>query len=408
MNQEKQAADKLYKTHFGKMVTAMLQFSSDINLEMAEDLVQDAFYAALSSWKHKGIPDNPAGWLYTVCRNNAINTLKKNKKFKNPFEEYHESGEEPEPDENVFDDRKMQLLFACAHPRLSPKTQVVITLKYVVNLRTESIGKALGMTVDGIDKVLTRAKQKLKLETIFLKEPTPQQLKLRLPVVHKIIYLIFSEGYKASSGKEVIREDLCEESLIMTKSLLDNHISNNDTCALYALLLQNASRLNARFSSTGELLDLEEQDRSLWNRDLIALGSYYLHQSTSEYISSYHYEAAIAYLHCHAKSFAGTDWITITQLYKLLLQNNSNPFIELNYAIALFYASQKKEAFVLLENLQNTFLEKTYILHTALGKLYMQEGEYNKSELHLKKALSLTNFKPEKDFINKLILKTHE
>jgi RNA polymerase sigma factor (sigma-70 family) len=365
MDKEQQAVDKLYKTHFGKMVIAMLQFSRDIVIETAEDLVQDAFFAALSSWKHRGIPDNPAGWMYRVCRNNAINALKKNKSFKNPFEEDFIIDGGAELDENIFDDRKLQLLFACSHPRLSAKMQVVITLKYVANLKTESIAKALGITIDGIDKILARAKQRIRLENIFLKEPTPQQLKTRLPAVHKIIYLIFNEGYKASSGREIIRQELCEESLIMTKSLFDVHICNSDTAALYALLLFNAARLGARIKPAGELSDLEEQDRTLWNEDLIALGKYYLHQSKIENVSSYHYEAAIAYLHCSSKSFSDTDWATITKLYRQLLQNNPNPFIELNYAIALYYDSQKREAFDTLHNLQQTFLEQSYFLHAA-------------------------------------------
>jgi len=405
MDKEQQAADKLYKSHFGKMVTAMLQFSRDINIETAEDLVQDAFYAALSSWKHKGIPDNPAGWMYTVCRNNAINALKKNKSFKNPFEEDHAIQGESEPDQNIFDDGKMRLLFACSHPRLTAKMQVVITLKYVANLKTESIARALGLTADGIDKILGRAKKRIRIENIFLREPTPQQLTKRLPAVHKIIYLIFNEGYKASSGKEIIRQELCEESLIMTKSLLDNHISNSDTAALYALLLFNAARLSARITSAGELSDLEEQDRALWDNDLIALGSYYLDQSRCENVSSYHYEAAIAHLHSHAKSFGETDWATIAQLYSQLLLNNPNPFIELNYAIALYYDSQKQKAFDALRDLQQTFLDHSYLLHAALGKLYWQEGEYSKSNLHLTKALSLTNFQVEKDFVKKMLVK---
>ena len=407
MNQEEQAADKLYKTHFGKMVTAMLQFSRDIDLETAEDLVQDAFYTALSTWKQNGIPNNPAGWMYTVCRNNAINALKKNKSFNNPFKEDHAIEGEAEPDETIFDDRKIQLLFACADPRLSAKMQVVIFLKYAMNLRMESIAKALGMTVDGIDKILARAKQRIKLENIFLKEPTQLQLKTRLTVVHKIIYLLFNEGYRASSGKEIIREELCEESLIMTKTLLDNDICNSDTSALYALLLFNASRLGTRLTSTGELLDIEEQDRELWNNDLIRLGNYYFYQSRSENISSYHYEAAIAYLHSNAKYFADTDWVTIEQLYSRLLQNNPNSFVKLNYAIALYYASQKQKAFEVLHELEQTFLDQSYLLHTALGKLYLLEGEHSKSDFHLKKALSLTNFKSEKDFVNRLLVRSH-
>ncbi|HWB27142.1 MAG TPA: sigma-70 family RNA polymerase sigma factor [Chitinophagaceae bacterium] len=405
MDQEQQAVDKLYKTHFGKMVTAMLQFSRDIDLETAEDLVQDAFYAALAVWKDNGIPDNPAGWMYRVCRNNAINALKKHKTFKNPFEEDGAINEETGADEGVFDDSKMQLLFACAHPRLSAKMQVVVTLKYVVNLRAESIAKALGMTVDGIDKTLARAKERIRMENIFLKAPAPLQLKARLAVVHKIIYLVFNEGYRAGSGKEIIRQELCEESLIMMKCLLDNHICNSETTALYALLLFNAARLNARLAPGGGLLDLAEQDRGLWNGSLIALGSYYLRQAETGNLSSYHYEAAIACLHCHAKSFADTDWATIEQLYSRILQNNPNPFIELNHAIALYYASHKQTAFEVLHGLQKTFLEKSYLLHAALGKLYLLENEHDKSSLHFTKALDLTNFKTEKDFVKKLLAK---
>jgi RNA polymerase sigma-70 factor (ECF subfamily) len=406
MKEEQLTVDRLYKTHFGKMVTAMLQFSRDLNLETAEDLVQDAFYSALSNWKLTGIPENPAGWIYKVCRNNALNWLKRSKTFKNPFDEDQAGEDGVEMNEDPFDDRKMCLLFACAHPRLSSKMQVVITLKYVANIRAESLARALGMTVDGIDKVLWRAKSLIRMENIFLKDPNPQQMKTRLPIVHKILYLIFNEGYRAGSGREIIRVDLCEESLIMTKTLLDNHICNGDTAALYSLLLFNAARLRARLNTSGELLDLEEQDRALWNSDLIALGHYYFNQSqTPGGISSYHYEAAIAYLHCRAKSFADTDWGTIAKLYSKLLQGNPNPFVSLNYAIALYYDGQKRSAFVLLENLRKTFLEQYYLLHAALGKLYLLEGENDKSDFYLKKALSLTGFQAEKDFIKKMLLK---
>jgi len=407
MKEEQQAVDKLYKSHFGKMVTAMLQFSRDLDLDTAEDLVQDAFYSALSTWALTGIPDNPAGWVYKVSRNNALNFLKRSRSFKNPFGEDQAIDEVTEPNDDPFDDNRMYLLFACAHPRLSSKMQVVITLKYVANLRGESLARALGMTVDGIDKVLSRAKCLIRMENLFLKGPTPQQLKTRLPIVHKIIYLIFNEGYRAGSGKDIIREDLCEESLIMTKSLLDNHICNDDTAALYALLLFNAARLRARLTVSGELLDLEEQDRALWDSDLIALGHYYFTQSQIRgEVSSYHYEAAIAYLHSQAKSFADTDWTTITQLYTKLLHGNPNPFVSLSYAIALYYDGQKPSAFGVLEGLRKTFLEQYYLLHVALGKLYLLEGEHDKSDFYLNKALSLTSFQAEKEFVRKMLLKS--
>jgi RNA polymerase sigma-70 factor (ECF subfamily) len=253
--------------------------------------------------------------------------------------------------------------------------------------------------------MLARSKQRIRLENIFLKEPSPRQLKMRLPVVHKIIYLIFNEGYRAGSGKELVRQELCEESLIMTKSLLDSDISNCDTAALYALMLFNAARLGARLTTAGELSDLQEQDRSLWNHEMIFLGCHYLKQSETENPSTYHYEASIAYLHCNAKSFAETDWTTITQCYTKLLDDNPNPFVELNYAIALYYDRQTQKAFGVLHDLQHTFLEQYYLLHATLGKLYLLEGENDKSQCHLKKALSLTNFQVEKEFIQKILLK---
>lgn len=426
MNKELQAINELYKSHFGKMVTAMLQFSRDIDLEMAEDLVQDAFYAALSTWKLNGIPENPAGWAYSVCRNNAINALRKKKTYSNPFEEEMAISKALEQisgaleeipgafdkiyglldlSDPFFDDQQMRLLFACAHPRLTSKMQVVITLKYVANLRAESIARALGMTVDGIDKVLARAKQRIKLENVFLTSPSPQQLKTRLPVVHKIIYLIFNEGYRASSGKDLTRQELCEESLIMTKCLLDNHISNEDTFALYALLLFNAARMEARVTEAGALSDLEDQDRNAWNKDLITLGKHYLGRSQNGPISSYHYQAAIAYLHCSAPAFAQTDWTTITGIYVQLLENNPNPFVELNYAIALYFGGETQKAFKVLHDLQGTFLEQYYLLHATLGKLYLLQGDNFRGEQHLSRALTLTHFQAEKDFVNKILLK---
>jgi RNA polymerase sigma-70 factor (ECF subfamily) len=273
----------------------------------------------------------------------ALNKIKRDKKFKNPFANNETIAEETELSESIFDDQQLKLLFSCANPRLSPKVQVVITLKYVVNLKVEAIAKVLGMTIDGIDKLLIRARQKIKMENIFLKEPLPSSLRSRLPIVHKILYLIFNEGYKSSWGKELLREELCEEALLMTRFLLETSLHNKDTKALYALMLFNASRFKSRFGASGELLDLEEQDRSLWNQDLIILACDFLKQSAGSAVSSYHYEASIAYLHCKAKNFESTDWVTISNLYLQLLESSPNPFVELNYAIALYFSGKKEK-----------------------------------------------------------------
>ncbi len=222
------------------------------------------------------MPVNPAAWLFRVCKNKALNKIKESKRFSNLFTDEAVQPDDPVLSKLPFDDQQLILLFACAHPDLSPKVQVVITLKYVVNLKVEAIAKILGMTVDGIDKLLVRVRQKIKTEKILFFEPRAEELESRIHIVHKILYLIFNEGYKSSWGKELIREELCEEALLMTRALLNSTIGNKETSALYALMLFNASRFKARFGTNDELLDLEEQDRGLWNRELIQLAFVHL------------------------------------------------------------------------------------------------------------------------------------
>jgi RNA polymerase sigma factor (sigma-70 family) len=187
MDAVQQAVDKLYKTHFGKMVASLLYSSRNIDPETAEDIVQDSFSAALSDWTHQGIPINATGWIYKVCKHKALNRIKKHKRTEALSENTNPGMVETRFSESVLDDHQLKLLFACAHPDLSPKVQVVITLKYVANLKVESIAKSLAMTIDGVDKLLLRARQKIMNEKILLEEPVPSAVKPWLPSVHKII-----------------------------------------------------------------------------------------------------------------------------------------------------------------------------------------------------------------------------
>jgi RNA polymerase sigma factor (sigma-70 family) len=404
MYKVQQQVDGLYKKQYGKMIAMLLYCFRGMDIETAEDIVQDAFSAALTFWKDGSIPANAEGWLFKVCRNKAINMLKAGRRTP--------AISEPESysiHENVFagaliEDNQLKLLFACAHPDLSPKAQVVITLKYVINLKVEAIARILAMSIDGIDKLLVRARQKIKEEKNLFEDLPAAGLMPRIPIVHKILYLVFNEGYKSSWGKQLIREELCEDALIMTKILLDSNLGNKETAALYALMLFNAARLRSRFSASGELLDLEEQDRNLWNKDLIMLAAQYLDRSREAVVSSYHYEASIAYLHSIARDFQSTDWNTIKGLYLKLLQQNANPFIELNYAIALYYAGKKKDAFTILHVLQqNPFLHQYYLLNATLGKMYLLEKDHANAKKYLLKATGQTNMQAEKDFIQKLM-----
>lgn len=401
-----QQLDQLYKTQYGKMIAMLLYCFRDMDMASAEDIVQDAFSSALISWTEDSLPAKPEAWLFKVCRNKAINKIKAARRTLPANTAAGIDIHDTVFPEALLKDQQLRLLFACAHPGLAPKAQVVITLKYVINLKVEAIAKILAMSIDGVDKLLVRSRQKIKDEKILFDELPAAMLGRRLTVVHKVLYLVFNEGYKSSWGKQLVREELCEEALIMTKILMETALANKETAALYALMLLNAARLRSRFSDTGNLLDLEEQDRSLWNEDLILLGSKHLHDSRGSNISSYHYEASIAYLHCMAKDFQSTDWNSIKGLYLKLLQQNSNPFIELNYAIALYYAGKKEDAFAILKLLQqNAFMNQYYLFNTTMGKLYLLEKDYINAGNYLQAALQQTNMQAEKDFIIRLMEK---
>ena len=400
--------EQLYRSHFGRLVGLMLGKYRDLTLETVEDIVQDSFAAALLTWTREGLPERPAAWVYVVVRNRVINHLRSERKMwiAEPSDagegDWERSWEEDWERSTVVDDDQLRLLFTCAHPELSPKVQVVITLKYVVNLKMRAIAAALGMSEDTIEKLLFRARNRLREKKFFLSEPSAPALASRLPVVHKIIYLIFTEGYKPAAGDELLKEELCGEALILAKVLLESRLGDQATEALYALMLFNAARLKARFGSNGALVDLGEQDRSLWSRPLISMGCEHLAKSRDGDVSSYHLEATIAWLHCSAKDFASTDWTLVSKLYGKLMEWGANPWVELSYAIALYYAGEKERAFRSLERLlQLPIMNQYYLLNVTLGKLYGLEGERYKSELFYRRALELTELPGEIDFVRR-------
>jgi RNA polymerase sigma factor (sigma-70 family) len=418
--------ERLYRSHFGRLVGNMLSKYRDLPLETVEDMVQDSFAVALETWSRDGMPERPAAWIYVVVRNRVINRLRTERRLwvadvQDPGQVEWDEGEA-----NIVSDDQLRLLFACAHPELSPKVQAVITLKYVVNLKISAIAAALGTNEDSIEKLLFRARSKLREKKVFLGEPGFGELALRLPVVHKIIYLIFNEGYKPAAGDALLKEELCGEAMILAKALVDSRLGNKATEALYSLMLFNAARFKARFGADGALVDLEEQDRTSWSRPLMAMACEYLTKSRDEGVgasgdggvnevggggvspagegglSSYHFEATIAWLHCSAKDFASTNWQLVSRLYERLMEWGANPWVELSYAIALYYAGEKARAFSILERLlQMPIMHQYYLLNVTLGKLYGLEGDRYRAEVYYRRALELTELPGEIDFIRR-------
>src|SRR5882724_1142722 len=268
MNEVEKSIEVLYKDKFGQLILLILQRFRNLSIEWAEDIVQEAFAEAVIRWPKQGMPENPAGWLYQACINKSINLLKKAFKTEDLFLAKTVSVAAEEISEHGFKDAQMLMLMSCCHPHITPKMQVVLALKYVANLKVENIALQFGVELDAIEKMLYRARQKIKSESISLSANLNGYSKERLSIVHKVIYLIFNEGYKQSGEKISQGRMMCEDALTLNKFLFDSPLCNSETKALQALMLFNIARFDARFDAHGNAVELEYQNRSYWNSSL--------------------------------------------------------------------------------------------------------------------------------------------
>jgi len=375
MNEFEKRIEILYKERFGQLISLILQRFRHMPIDWAEDMVQETFTAAAVHWPKTGVPENPSGWLYQTCKNKTINLLKKNAKNTELSLAKMVPAAAEEISEDGFKDAQLRMLMACCHPHLTPKTQIVLALKYVANLKVENIALLLGAEPDAIEKMLYRARQKIKSEALILSTGLYGYSVERLSVMHKMIYLIFSEGYKQSGEKISQGKILCEDALILNKFLFDSPLCNPETKALQALMLFNVARFDARFDEQSNAVELEYQDRTLWDQSLIALASLLLTESADSSFSPYHLEAAIACVHCTARKFEDTDWGAICKYYDMLLKVYPSPFAEINYAVALQYNQQNDKAFSILMDLhRNPYFNKLPILELTIRKYFAQHS----------------------------------
>jgi len=371
MSEIEKRIEVLYKERFGQLISLILQRFRHLPIDWAEDIVQEAFTAAMLHWPKTGMPENPSGWLYQTCKNKSVNLLKKISKTAGMSLIKTEPAAADEISEDGFKDAQLRMLIACCHPHLTPKTQIVLALKYVANLKVENIALHFGAEPDAIEKMLYRARQKIKSEALILSTGLYGYSPERLSVVHKAIYLIFSEGYKQSGEKIGGGKILCEDALMLNKFLFDSPLCNPETKALQALMLFNIARFDTRFDAQGNAIELEYQDRTLWDQSLIALACVLLTESEDSTFSPYHLEAAIAYVHCAARTFEDTDWGAICKYYDALLKVYPSPFAWINYAVALQYNRQNEKAFQILMDLRrNPNFNKLPILDSTIRKYF--------------------------------------
>ncbi len=406
-----QLAEHLFRHESGKLVSVLTGIFGFDRLQLAEDVVQEAMVKALQTWPYYGVPKNPAAWLTQTAKNLALDVIRREKLFaeKQPqiitFIEHW--AEECDPNESpAFDseikDRRLQLMFACCHPLIPQDSQTALALKTLCGFSPAEIAKAFLTSEAAIAKRLTRARQKIQEQRIAFEIPDAEEMPARLDSVLQTLYLLFNEGYKASSGDSLVREELCREAIRLATLLAAHPVSNQPRVhALAALMYLNAARHDARVDELGNLLRLEDQDRARWDRAMIARGMVHLALSAGgDEVSAYHLQAAIVAGHCLAKDFASTDWPQILVLYDQWVAMDDSPVVALNRAVAVARVHGPRAGLEAVESIRHRpMLESYHLLHAVLAEFESQLNNCDVAASHLRKALELTEQKAERMFL---------
>ncbi len=405
--QIRELLDSLYRADSGRILATLIRLLRDFDL--AEEAMHEAFAAALSQWPSSGVPGNPRPWLISTARFKALDTLRRRARFDasqdelvRHLEAQWSAAESPE-DDSLSDDR-LRLIFTCCHPSLAPEARVALTLREVCGLTTEEIAKAFLITPRTLAQRIVRAKSKIRETPIPYEEPTPQELPERLGAVLQVIYLVFNEGYSAAAGAEVTRAELTGEAIRLGR-LLTELQPEPEVIGLLSLMLLQESRRAARTSPAGELILLEHQDRSLWNRDQIAEGTALLEKAlASRRFGSYTLQAAIAAVHAEAESVAATDWRQIVALYDRLLGIQPSPVVQLNRAVAIAMRDGPEVGLMHIDAvLEHGELADYYLAHSARADMCRRLGRTAEARSSYEKALALTRQEPERQFLQERI-----
>lgn len=403
--QVRREVEAVYRRDSRRILATLIRLLGDFDL--AEEALHDAFFIAVERWQRDGIPDKPRAWLVSAGRFKAIDALRRRARFDRSQadlvmlleDQRHGPGEE----EDLVDDR-LRLIFTCCHPALSADAQVPLTLREVCDLTTEQIARAFLQSPATIAQRIVRAKAKIRDARIPYQVPALAELPERLESVLRVVYLVFNEGYSASTGDDLIQRELCDEAIRLGR-LLAQLLPDAEVLGLLALMLLQASRLQARSNAAGELVVLDRQDRSQWDRAQIAEGCQLVQQALrSRQFGAYSVQAAIAALHAEASSPEQTDWQEIVGLYDVLQRHWPSPVVELNRAAALARRDGPRAGLVAIEAiLQRGELRDYHLAHAARAELHRQLGQDEQARTAWQQALALTRQGPERRHIERCL-----
>jgi len=398
--------DAVYRADWGRIIATLIRSFGDFDI--AEEAAQEAFAAAVDQWRAKGIPDSPAAWIIQTARHKAIDRLRRQNSFQQKVQSYAyelpTTTEQPELDTGEIPDDRLRLIFTCCHPALAPEAQVALTLRTLCGLETDEIARAFLVPSPTMAQRLVRAKRKIRDAKIPYKVPETGDMSARIDAVLVVIYLIFNEGYISTRGETLVRADLCAEAIRLARlirMLMAPYVPEEAT-GLLALMLLHDSRRDARVDEAGDLVVLEEQDRSRWNHEQISEALPLVGESMRREPGPYALQAAIAAEHCQAARAEETDWPQIARLYNLLERVQPSPIVSLNRAVAVAMVNGPEQGLALIDELIATGnLDDYHLLHAARADLLRRLGSTAEAAKSYEFALTLVTNESEKRFLER-------
>jgi len=400
-----EAVEAVYRSDWGRIVAALISLIGDFDL--AEECAQEAFAAAVDQWQVSGVPEFPRAWIIQTARHKAIDRIRRKANFEEKLESYVASGlvrtmEEPDYDTAEIPDDRLRLIFTCCHPGLALESQVALTLRTLCGLETDEIARAFLVPPTTMAQRLVRAKRKIRDARIPYVVPETKDMADRLDAVLTVIYLVFNEGYAATRGGPLVRTDLCAEAIRLARLVRTLMMPNppGEASALLALMLLQDARRDARVDESGDLVTLEQQNRSRWHREQIAEALPLVEQAFRDIPGPYALQAAIAAVHCQAARAEDTDWRYIVALYDILERVQPSPVVSLNRAVAVAMADGPRSALALIDQLAD-HLDNYHLLHAVRADLLRRIGSSQEAAKNYERALALATNESERRFLER-------